>query len=109
MATIQNLFIDQGTTFSLAIVVSDQNGDAKDLTDYTVRGQLRKSYNSSTAISFTATKSTPLDGEITIALTATQTSALKAGRYVYDIEIESNEETLRVLEGIVVINPEVTR
>ena len=32
MATIQNLFIDQGTTFSLAIVVSDQNGDAKDLT-----------------------------------------------------------------------------
>ena len=109
MATIQNLYIDQGTTYSLTITVSDQNGDAKVLTDYTVRGQLRKSYYSSTSTSFTAEATSPLDGEITISLTATQTSALKAGRYVYDIEIESDEETLRVLEGIVVMNPEVTR
>ena len=109
MATIQNLYIDQGTTFSLAITVSDQNGDVKDLTEYTVRGQLRKSYYTSTSVNFTATASTPLEGEITISLTATQSSALKAGRYVYDIEIESDEETLRVLEGIVVVNPEVTR
>jgi hypothetical protein len=109
MATIQNLYIDQGTTYSLTITVSDQNGDVKDLTDYTVRGQMRKSYYSSTSTSFTASATSPTDGEITISLTATQTSALKAGRYVYDIEIESDEETLRVLEGIVVINPEVTR
>jgi hypothetical protein len=109
MATIQNLYIDQGTTYSLTITVSDQNGDAKDLTDYTVRGQLRKSYYSNTSTSFTTEASSPLDGEITISLTATQTSALKAGRYVYDIEIQNDEETLRVLEGIVVMNPEVTR
>ena len=109
MATIQNLYIDQGTTYSLTITVSDQNGDVKDLTDYTVTAQMRKSYYSSTATSFTASATSPTDGEITISLTATQTSALKAGRYVYDIEIASDEETLRVLEGIVVINPEVTR
>ena len=109
MATIQNLYIDQGTTYSLSITVSDQNGDVKDLTDYTVRGQLRKSYYSNASTNFTASATSPTDGEITISLTATQTSALKAGRYVYDIEIESDEETLRVLEGIVVINPEVTR
>lgn len=109
MATIQNLYIDQGTTYSLTITVSDQNGDVKDLTDYTVSAQMRKSYYSSTATSFTASASSPTDGEVTISLTATQTSALKAGRYVYDIEIASEEETLRILEGIVVINPEVTK
>lgn len=109
MATIQNLYIDQGTTYSLTITVSDQNGDIKDLTDYTVAAQMRKSYYSSTATSFTATASSPTDGEVTISLTATQTSALKSGRYVYDIEIESDEETLRILEGIVVVNPEVTK
>jgi hypothetical protein len=109
MATIQNLYIDQGTTYSLTITVSDQNGDVKDLTDYTVSAQMRKSYYSSTATSFTATASSPTDGEVTISLSATQTSALKAGRYVYDIEIASVEETLRILEGIVVINPEVTK
>lgn len=109
MATIQNLYIDQGTTYSLSITVSDQNGDVKDLTDYTAAAQMRKSYYTSSSSSFTAAITSPLDGEVTISLTATQTSALKAGRYVYDIEIESDEETLRILEGIVVVNPEVTK
>ena len=109
MAQVQNLYIDQGTTFLLSIIVSDQNGDPKDLTDYTAAAQMRKSYYTNTAIDFTADISLPEDGEVTISLTAEETSAIKAGRYVYDIEIESELETLRVLEGIVVINPEVTK
>jgi hypothetical protein len=109
MATVQNLYIDQGTTFSLSIVVSDLNGNLKDISDYAVRSQIRKSYYTSTKVDFTAVASLPEDGEITISLTAVQTSALKTGRYVYDVEIESDEETLRVLEGIIVVNPEVTK
>jgi hypothetical protein len=109
MAQVQNLYIDQGTTFSLSIIVSDQNGDPKDLSDYTAAAQMRKSYYTNTAIDFTADVTLPDDGEVTISLTATETSAIKAGRYVYDIEISSSEETVRVLEGIVVVNPEVTK
>lgn len=109
MATVRNIYIDQGTTFSLSVLVSDQNDDAKDLTEYTISAQMRKSYYSTTSTNFTATASSPTDGEITISLTAAQTTALKAGRYVYDIEAASDEETIRVLEGIVVINPEVTK
>jgi hypothetical protein len=109
MAQIQNIYIDQGTTFSLSLVVNDQNGDPKDLSDYTVAAQMRKSYYTNTSINFTAAVSLPEDGEVTISLTAIQTSAIKAGRYVYDIEITGDGETLRVLEGIVVINPEVTK
>jgi hypothetical protein len=109
MAQVQNIYIDQGTTFSFPISVSDQTGDPKDLTGYTVAAQMRRSYYTNTAINFTAAVSTPLDGEVTLSLTAVQTSAIKAGRYVYDIEITGEGETLRVLEGIVVINPEVTK
>lgn len=109
MAQIQNIYIDQGTTFSLSIGVNDQNGDPKDLSDYTAAAQMRRSYYTNSSIDFTAEVSLPLDGEVTISLTAAQTTAIKAGRYVYDIEIESEEETVRVLEGIVVINPEVTK
>jgi len=109
MAQIQNIFIDQGTTFSLSLAVNDQNGDLKDLTGYTVAAQMRRSYYTTTSTSFTAVVSLPEDGEVTISLTAVQTSAIKAGRYVYDIEITGDGETLRVLEGIVVINPEVTK
>ena len=39
MAQIQNIYIDQGTTFSLSLAVNDQNGDLKDLTGYTVAAQ----------------------------------------------------------------------
>jgi hypothetical protein len=109
MAQVQNLYIDQGTTFSLSITVNDQNGDLKDLSDYTAAAQMRKSYYTNTAIDFTADVTSPEDGEVTISLTADETSAVKAGRYVYDIEISSELETVRVLEGIVVINPEVTK
>lgn len=109
MAQVQNLYIDQGTTFLLSIIVSDQNGDPKDLTDYTAAAQMRKSYYTNTAIDFTADVSMPEEGEVTISLTAEETTAIKAGRYVYDIEISSELETVRVLEGIVVINPEVTK
>jgi hypothetical protein len=109
MAQVQNIYIDQGTTFSFTIAVADQYGDVKDLTDYEAAAQMRKSYYTNTSIDFTTDVSSPLDGEVTVSLTAEETSAIKAGRYVYDIEITSSEETLRVLEGIVVVNPEVTK
>ena len=111
MATIQNISIDQGTTFSLTITVTDLNNNALDLTNYTARSQMRRSYGASSYVSFTtSTGDDPTDGEVTISLTPTQTSALKIGRYVYDVEIEDDSgDVIRVLEGIVTVTPEVTR
>ena len=108
MAGIQNLVIDQGTTFDLTINVTTDDGSATDLTDYTITAQIRKSYYTSTYTDFTTGKSN-LTGEITLSLTPTQTSALKAGRYVYDVEMAAPDETVRVMEGIITVTPEVTR
>lgn len=108
MATVQNIVIDQGTTFSLTITLTNDDGSAKDLTSYTVAAQMRKSYYTNTYTSFTTSK-VDLTGEVTMSLTASQTSDLKAGRYVYDLEITSSTETLRILEGIVTVTPEVTK
>jgi hypothetical protein len=108
MATIQNIVIDQGTTYSLDLTLTNDDGTAKDLTSYTVTSQLRRSYHTNTYTDFTTQKVNDT-GTITISLTAAQTSALKQGRYVYDIEIADSSETLRVLEGIVTVTPEVTR
>ena len=108
MATVSNLVIDQGTTFSLTMQLDNEDGSDKDLTSYAVTSQIRKSYYSNTYTSFTTAKIN-LTGELTISLTAEETSSLKAGRYVYDIEISSSTETLRVLEGIITVTPEVTR
>jgi len=108
MATVQNIVIDQGTTFSLDITLTNADGTAKDLTSYTPTSQLRKHYSSTTATDFTVAK-VDNTGEITLSLSATQTAGLKEGRYVYDVEIASSAETLRVLEGLVTVTPNVTR
>jgi hypothetical protein len=66
------------------------------------------SYEASASTSFTCVKVDDT-GKVTISLSAVQTAALKPGRYVYDVEITSASETLRVLEGLVTVTPEVTK
>lgn len=48
-------------------------------------------------------------GKIQLSLPANTSSAINAGRYLYDIEIARSNEKKRVLEGIVVLAPEITR
>jgi hypothetical protein len=110
MAAVSNLAIDQGTTYSVTITVTDDTGSARNLTNYTTRAQMRRSYYTSANTAFTANVANAADGTITLDLTATQTSALKAGRYVYDVELVSNTSTVeRIVEGIVTIYPEATK
>lgn len=110
MAIISNLTIDQGSTFSVDIDVTDADGDALNLTDYTVKGQMRKTYTSSTATTFVSEITNATGGVVTISLTATATNALKAGRYVYDVEITSPTSVVtRIVEGQVEVTPGVTQ
>tara|TARA_S200002703_G_scaffold156436_2_gene162099 strand:+ start:414 stop:740 length:327 start_codon:yes stop_codon:yes gene_type:complete len=108
MATIKNLVIDQGTTFSHTITVTE-SGAAKDLSTYTATAQLRRSYQATSKVDFDVANG-GVNGIITISLTAANSSSLlKAGRYVYDVIIDDGSEVLRVQEGIAVVTPEVTK
>ena len=112
MAMISNLTIDQGASFKAEIDVKDADGDALDLTGFQGAGQMRKTYSSSTFTEFTVEFKNPrTTGTLSISLTATQTNALKAGRYVYDVEITktSDAEVTRVVEGQIDVTPGVTR
>jgi len=111
MATISNIFIDQGANFSTTVTISDSDGSALDLTGYTALAQIRKTYESTTATNFTVTfDSDRTTGKITISLSDTQTSALEYGRYVYDLVITDVSATkTRVVEGIATVNPSVSR
>ncbi len=109
MAAFTELTIERGATFSTTINVEDSNGDAINLTGYTANSQIRKSYYSTTANSFTATVTGTANGEITLSMTAANTSNLIAGRALYDLLITSpSGEKTRVVEGIVTILPNVT-
>tara|TARA_E500000178_G_C16862055_1_gene680231 strand:+ start:45 stop:377 length:333 start_codon:yes stop_codon:yes gene_type:complete len=110
MASISNIFIDQGADFTTTVTVTDSNGDAVSLVGYSAAAQIRKSYSSSTSTAFTTSISNASGGEITITLSDTQTTALEAGRYLYDVLITaSGGDKTRVVEGQVTVNPSVTR
>ena len=111
MAIYSNLSVDQGSTFGAEIDVTDSNGDPLDLTGYTVAGQLRKTYKSTTSTAFTSYVFSASGGIVKISLNATTTNALKAGRYVYDVEITktSTGEITRIIEGQLEVRPGVTR
>jgi len=111
MAIYSNLTVDQGSTFSVEIDVIDNVSDALDLAGYTVAGQIRKSYTSSTATDFTCSIPNAIAGTIKIGLSASTTNNMKAGRYLYDVEITktANGEVTRVLEGQLEVRPGVTR
>jgi hypothetical protein len=110
MAIIANLYIDQGTDYTITVDVTDSAGDVLDLTGFTATAQVRKTYTSSSLSATFATSINAAAGQVTISLTDTQTSALQAGRYVYDLNIESGGGIkTRVIEGQAVVTPGVTR
>ena len=48
-------------------------------------------------------------GVVTLSLTAAETTALDAERYVYDLEITSSVGAVtRVIEGLITVRPQVT-
>lgn len=109
MAIKANLVVDQGATYTTTIDVTDVDDQPINLTGYTGSAQLRKHYTSSNSTSFAVSIGT-LDGTVTLSLTSTQTGALAAGRYVYDVELTNSSNVVsRIVEGIVTVTPQVTR
>jgi hypothetical protein len=109
-AGYQELFLEQGSDFNTSITLDDVNGDAYDLTGYTAKSQVKKSYYSTNAAAdFIITINEPTLGIIIISLDSANTANISAGRYVYDVLIKNSSNNItRVLEGIVNVLPQVT-
>lgn len=116
MAQYEDITIDKGSDVAIEIHLVKPDGSIKDLTGHTVTAKMKKTYNStdSDTTDFTTAISNATGGIALISLTNTQTDALKAGRYVYDVELSyldsaSNTIIERVLEGKIHVTPSVTR
>ena len=110
MAAITNFYIDTGSTFGAVISVKGSDGLPLNLTGYSVTSYIRKSYASSTHIDFNATIYSTAGGQIRVSLTDENTTDVKPGRYMYDIEIQNSAgERLRVSEGIIIFTPQITK
>lgn len=112
MGAFVELFMDQGTTFNTIINLSDDLTNANiNVSGYTVRSQMRRSYYSVNATAnLVCTITDSANGEITLSLPANTTANIKAGRYLFDLEtVDTTGTVTRPLEGIITVTPEVTR
>jgi hypothetical protein len=113
-AATTNLIIDQGATWEITFTYKNTNGTPINLTGYSAALQLRTSYDAASAsLSLTSPSSGIVMGgalgTIAITASATQTSSLVAGEYVYDLEITTGSTVIRLVQGRITVTPQVTR
>ena len=110
MAVISNLYVDTGYDYCKIITVTQPNGNPFNLTDYTVKSQMRKSYASSQSFDFLADIYNAEAGQIRLKLAAADTELIPPGRWLYDVEItHATGAKRRVTEGLVIVTPQITK
>ena len=108
-SAVSNLLVYQGSDFNIDFTVENDNGTEFDMTGYTVASMIKKHYTSSSSVTVTAVMTPVTAGRVQLSLNAVQTTAMKAGRYVYDVVITSPSGLkTRVLEGTVSVLEGVT-
>lgn len=106
---------EQGATFRRRLSLKEDDGTVIDLSGYTARMQVRSTVESATAIVSLTTANGRIEidgplGTVTLILTATETDALPAAAYLYDLELVSGTgDVQRLLEGRFVVSRNVTR
>jgi hypothetical protein len=109
-----DLCIPAGATFS-RVIRWKADGTNTNLTGYTARMQIRPTAASATTTLSLTTENTRIAlggaaGTITLSISATDTAAIAAGRYVYDLELVSAGGIVtRLMQGIVTVCANVTR
>lgn len=104
-----DLIINQKASFLVTFIVKD-NGSVVNLTNYTAVAKYKQTYQTpdNQASVMTAAVANASAGEVTISLTATQTSLLQQGKYVYDVAIIDNTGfKTRIVEGSLRVSPGV--
>lgn len=109
MALTANFEIDQGSDHGISFRLRDEDNIPVDLTGFTGRSKMRKTYNASKSQDFTVIINA-VSSSVNLLISAANTSKLEAGQYVYDVElISSSNLVTRIVEGIVTVTPQVTK
>ena len=114
MAERYDLRIDQGSDKKLTLIFKDSEKHVLDLTGYKAYMQARIHPAVQEVVLELSTENslitiTPLQGRLDIRFPKDITSSIRATKYYYDLELVSDDETVRVIEGNLTITPEVTR
>tara|TARA_S200000501_G_C20604138_1_gene647233 strand:- start:57 stop:392 length:336 start_codon:yes stop_codon:yes gene_type:complete len=105
-----NLTIHTGTDFEQTFLLEDGNSNsALNLTGYTGCSRIKRYQSSSVAAAFSVAFTSLTGGKVRISMGAGSTINLKAGKYFYDLVLNSGSKVERVIEGEVLVKRAVTR
>jgi len=112
MSAKYNQVCEQATTYSFQFNIKTGN-TPWDLTGYTATMTVRPFLGASTTllVATTANGQISLDGPtatVTVNLSNTVTGGLTAGRFVYDLVLDSGSVVTRILEGQFIVTAAVT-
>lgn len=116
MSAKYNLVCDQATTFNFQFQVQNNISGTTtpwNLTGYTGTMTVRPYVGASTTTVVASTANgrmvfDALNGRITVTIDSTTTGAIDAGRYAYDLILDSGGTITRILEGKFVVTGAVT-
>lgn len=104
MTSRANLYIDQGTDFSVDIDIYADDGTILDISNSSFAGDARKVFSSTKTFSFAMNKIGPGQGKLEISLYANTSADIIPGKYQYDIIMTSDLNVKsKILEGLVFI------
>lgn len=104
MTSRANLYIDQGTDFSVDIDIYADDGSIIDITNTSFSGDAKKVFSSAKVFSFSMDKIDPTQGKLEISLSANTSANIVPGKYQYDIVMTSGSNVKsKILEGLVFI------
>lgn len=114
-----DIVIKQGSTLSFVCTLTNDDSSPVNLTNCTLRGQIRKNASSALTVAFSFTVTNAAQGQFTFGLTDTQTAALAADMitedayaslYDYDIElVDSSNNVIPLMYGKAKVFREITK
>lgn len=111
MADYVELYIDQGADFESTIVLQDDVTNLlQNVEGYVVTGTMRRSLLSpNTSGTLVCTITDTSSGEILISMNASNTANLRTGTHLFDIKTRINSKYERLIEGIIIVTPSITK
>tara|TARA_Y100001973_G_C5205086_1_gene340927 strand:- start:3061 stop:3402 length:342 start_codon:yes stop_codon:yes gene_type:complete len=109
-AYISNIVIDAGADFNQTFNLEGSNNSALNLTGYYATAKMKKHPASlNDTATFAVSFPNRPQGQLKISLTSNVTASLKAGRYSYDVLLESDAGLkTRVIGGSAIVTAGVT-
>lgn len=115
-AAKETIYVRQGSDWSASFQIKDAAGVVVPLAGSSFAGQIRKTKGSGTIVAsfvFEITGDTvkyTIPRAVSSAMTAGDSEADEASKYVYDIEwTKPSNEVERIQEGVLILSREVTR